>query len=459
MGYVGFSVAFAFAIAALIGGRLDATWARWSRPWTTVAWCVPHDRHRARQRVGVLRARLGRLVVLGSGRERVVHAVARRHRADPFAGRHREARHVPQLDGAARDRRVLAVAARHVPRALRRADVGARVRHRSGARRVHPRVPRDRHRRLARALRVCAPARSAAAAASRPCRASRCCSPTTSCWSSRWRACCSARCIRCSSMRSTLGKISVGPPYFDAVFVPLMAPLVFLMGVGPIAAWRKARAARSVDAAALGARRRAGDAPLLLPFAFGQLVAARRVRAVPRAVGRRRDGRLRCVQRLRSAPQRGLARASCAANPPAWYGMLRRAPRHRRVHRRRDAGARATRSSATCGSTSGRASTSAATRSRSAASTPQRRARTTARWSARSTSRATASAVAHAAAGEAHLQRVRPDDDRSGDRARASPATATCRSASRSRTRAHRRVGRAHLRQALRRLDLGRLPS
>ncbi|MDD4964230.1 MAG: heme lyase CcmF/NrfE family subunit [Gallionella sp.] len=38
MGYVGFSVAFAFAIAALLGGKLDATWARWSRPWTTVAW-------------------------------------------------------------------------------------------------------------------------------------------------------------------------------------------------------------------------------------------------------------------------------------------------------------------------------------------------------------------------------------------------------------------------------------
>ncbi|MEQ1525594.1 MAG: heme lyase CcmF/NrfE family subunit [Gallionella sp.] len=37
-GYVGFSVAFAFAIAALLGGRLDATWARWSRPWTTIAW-------------------------------------------------------------------------------------------------------------------------------------------------------------------------------------------------------------------------------------------------------------------------------------------------------------------------------------------------------------------------------------------------------------------------------------
>lgn len=38
MGYVGFSVAFAFALAALINGRLDAAWARWSRPWTTVAW-------------------------------------------------------------------------------------------------------------------------------------------------------------------------------------------------------------------------------------------------------------------------------------------------------------------------------------------------------------------------------------------------------------------------------------
>jgi len=38
MGYVGFSVAFAFAVAALIGGNLDTQWARWTRPWTTVAW-------------------------------------------------------------------------------------------------------------------------------------------------------------------------------------------------------------------------------------------------------------------------------------------------------------------------------------------------------------------------------------------------------------------------------------
>jgi cytochrome c-type biogenesis protein CcmF len=38
MGYVGFSVAFAFAIAALLDGSLDNAWARWTRPWTTVAW-------------------------------------------------------------------------------------------------------------------------------------------------------------------------------------------------------------------------------------------------------------------------------------------------------------------------------------------------------------------------------------------------------------------------------------
>ena len=39
MGYVGLAVAFAFSIAGLIGGRFDAAWARWARPWTTVAWC------------------------------------------------------------------------------------------------------------------------------------------------------------------------------------------------------------------------------------------------------------------------------------------------------------------------------------------------------------------------------------------------------------------------------------
>ncbi len=39
IGYVGFSVAFAFAIAALLSGEFDTAWVRWTRPWTTAAWC------------------------------------------------------------------------------------------------------------------------------------------------------------------------------------------------------------------------------------------------------------------------------------------------------------------------------------------------------------------------------------------------------------------------------------
>ena len=38
VGYVGFSISFSFAIAALIEGRIDAAWARWVRPWTLLAW-------------------------------------------------------------------------------------------------------------------------------------------------------------------------------------------------------------------------------------------------------------------------------------------------------------------------------------------------------------------------------------------------------------------------------------
>ena len=39
MGYVGFSVAFAFAIAALWAGKVEASWSKWTRPWTLAAWC------------------------------------------------------------------------------------------------------------------------------------------------------------------------------------------------------------------------------------------------------------------------------------------------------------------------------------------------------------------------------------------------------------------------------------
>jgi cytochrome c-type biogenesis protein CcmF len=75
-----------------------------------------------------------------------------------------------------------------------------------------------------------------------------------------------------------MGKISVGPPYFDTVFVPLMAPVVFLMGVGPMARWKQAelpdlarrlRWALGVSVvAALGSAWSAGQLGLLATFAL-----------------------------------------------------------------------------------------------------------------------------------------------------------------------------------------------
>ena len=84
LGYVGFSIAFSFAVAALIEGRVDAAWARWVRPWTLAAWCALTLGIALGSWWAYYDARLGRLVVLGPGRERLVHALAGRHRAAAF---------------------------------------------------------------------------------------------------------------------------------------------------------------------------------------------------------------------------------------------------------------------------------------------------------------------------------------------------------------------------------------
>jgi len=66
-----------------------------------------------------------------------------------------------------------------------------------------------------------------------------------------------------------LGKLSVGPPYFEAVFVPLLAPALFLMGVGPLARWKKADLPELATRLrwALGA---AVAAAVIVPFAMGR---------------------------------------------------------------------------------------------------------------------------------------------------------------------------------------------
>ena len=69
-------------------------------------------------------------------------------------------------------------------------------------------------------------------------RGSRCCWATTCCSPRPWARCCWARCTRWWSTRIGWGTLSVGPPYFDTVFALVMAPLVLLMGFGPLARWK-----------------------------------------------------------------------------------------------------------------------------------------------------------------------------------------------------------------------------
>ena len=107
---------------------------------------LPHRWDFAWQLVGLLRARLGRLVVLGPRRERIVHALASRYGAVAFGGRGRKAKHVEGKDHSARNPDLCAEPARHLPGAFGCADVGTRFRHGSSARRIYPRVSGVRRR-------------------------------------------------------------------------------------------------------------------------------------------------------------------------------------------------------------------------------------------------------------------------------------------------------------------------
>ena len=115
---------------------------------------LPHAWHRRWLVLGLLHAGLGRLLVLGPGRERLPHAVARRHRLRPFGRGDGEARRAESLDDLPRHPRLLVLAARHLPRALGRAHLGPRLRQRSAPRRLHPRHSGAVHMRLVRALRL-----------------------------------------------------------------------------------------------------------------------------------------------------------------------------------------------------------------------------------------------------------------------------------------------------------------
>ena len=240
MGYVGFAVAFSFAIAALIGGKLDAAWARWSRPWTTAAWCfltagialgswwayyelgwggwwfwdpvenasfmpwlagtalihslaVTEKRGGFRNWTVLLAILTFSLSLLGtflvrSGVLTSVHAFA----TDPARG-------VFILSFL-----VLVIGGSLALFAWRAGRVGL-----GGAFEL---VSRESFL-LANNVLLLVAAGSVLLGTLYP--------------------------LFLDALG--LGKISVGPPYFETVFVPLMAPAVFLMGIGPLARWKEAK--------------------------------------------------------------------------------------------------------------------------------------------------------------------------------------------------------------------------
>ena len=133
---------------------LDCSADRWSTGRdvgtldTAVDHCrmeFPDARHRPRQFLGVLRAGLGRLVVLGSGGKRLVHAMAGRYCIDAFAGRRREARHLQGVDRAVGHHGFFTQPAGDLPRSLRRPELSACLRHGSTAGYFHSRPAQPSH--------------------------------------------------------------------------------------------------------------------------------------------------------------------------------------------------------------------------------------------------------------------------------------------------------------------------
>ncbi|MGQ0578833.1 MAG: heme lyase CcmF/NrfE family subunit [Betaproteobacteria bacterium] len=321
MGYVGFSVAFAFAVAALLGGQLDATWARWSRPWTTMAWvfltigialgswwayyelgwggwwfwdpvenasfmpwllgtALIHSLAVTEKRGGfkawtvLLAIVTFSLSLLGtflvrSGVLTSVHAFA----TDPARGIFILGFLVVVIGAS------LTLFAWRAPRV----GIGGKFEF----------VSRESAL-LANNLLLIVAAASVLLGTLYP--------------------------LFLDALG--LGKISVGPPYFDTVFVPLMAPAIFLMGVGPLAKWKQAelpdlahRLKWALGVALLSA--------LLLPFTMGKwtpMISFGLLLALWVAVSGVVNLRQR-VSQLRAASGLGTG-AQLRELPRGYYGML-----------------------------------------------------------------------------------------------------------------------------------------
>jgi cytochrome c-type biogenesis protein CcmF len=271
MGYVGFSVAFAFAIAALLGGRLDATWARWSRPWTTVAWVF--------LTLGIALGSFWAYYELGWGGWWFW---------DPVEN----ASFMPWLVGTAlihslavTEKRggfkawtvllaILAFALSLLGTFLVRSGVLTSVH-------AFATDPRRGVFILAFLAVVVGGALALFAWRAQRVRGGgsfELLSRESLLLTNNVLLLAAAGSVMLGTLYPLaldalgMGKLSVGPPYFEAVFVPLMAPALFLMGVAPLARWKKA------ELPELAARLRwalgvAVAAAIIVPFAMGRFSA------------------------------------------------------------------------------------------------------------------------------------------------------------------------------------------
>jgi cytochrome c-type biogenesis protein CcmF len=239
MGYVGFSVAFAFSIAALLGGQLDAAWARWSRPWTTMAWVF--------LTVGIMAGSNWAYYELGWGGWWFWDAVE-------------NASFMPWLVGTALIHSLAVTEKRGSFKAwtvllaicaFSLSLLGTFLVRSGVLTSVHAFATDPRRGIFILAFLVIVIGGSLMLFAWR--------APTMGRGGkfdvvSRESFLLANNVILAVAALSVLlgtlyplfldalnlGKISVGPPYFDAVFAPLMAPALFLMGIGPIARWKEA---------------------------------------------------------------------------------------------------------------------------------------------------------------------------------------------------------------------------
>jgi len=238
MGYVGFSVAFAFAIAALLGGDLDSTWARWTRPWTTVAWMF--------LTIGIALGSSWAYYELGWGGwwfwdpvenaslmpwllgTALIHSLAVTEKRNSFKS------WTVLLA-------ILAFSFSLLGTFLVRSGVLSSV---------HAFATDPRRGLFILVFLTVVVGASFALYAWR--------APTVglgkrfALWSKESALLGNNVLLLVAALAILLGtlypllldalglgKISVGPPYFDAVFMPLMAPTVFLMGIGPLARWKE----------------------------------------------------------------------------------------------------------------------------------------------------------------------------------------------------------------------------